>query len=49
MLSNYDKNFADRKYAGVIIVDQKSKCDHNPENNDNSNYFRPSYPIFDIT
>ena len=49
MLSNYARDVVGRKYAGVIIVDQKSKCHQNQENNDNSNYFRPSYPTFDIT
>ena len=49
MLSNHDRCFIGKKYAGVIIVDQKSKCHQNRENNDNSNYFRPSYPTFDIT
>ena len=49
LLRNYDRDFVDRKYAGVIIVDQKSKCHYNREKNDNSNYFRPSYPTFDIT
>ena len=49
MLSKYDRDFIHIKYAGVIIVDQKSKCHDNRENNDHSNYFRPSYPTFDIT
>ena len=49
MLSIYDRDLVDRKYAGVIIVDQKSKCHPNLEINDNSNYFSPSYPTFDIT
>ena len=49
MLSIYDRDLVDRKYAGVIIVDEKSQCHHYRENNDNTNYFRPSYPTFDIT